>query len=186
VEGSLGTSRSALLSRRDKGQVVQLKLPERWTNITNLRIEVPSDACMYKYSFSSVGIRDKTNSKTKYVPPEIASKSEMRCQNGKYLETVVFETTSVASKRGSRNKSSPQSVFSFRSPRSSMDQSSYSGSSRRSSGLSSEDKGGSKRELKYAPKKAPPTTMSRLNMFLQSCIMSPNVLYDSLDLMSYE
>ncbi|QDZ18138.1 hypothetical protein HOP50_01g06410 [Chloropicon primus] len=175
---SLGSETSTLLEKRSKGQLLALRLPERYTNIASLRISAPSDMCMEKYSF--VGTRAALKAKAVAKPePHIIRAEEVVCQHGRYLQTVYEVTSAECIAKSKSTKHSPQSVL----------------VSIRSSGTSSTSSSGRFEGFHPTTAKAPAPAETRtkqkkqkkkksgfglLSSFLNQCIMSGGDEEDAL------
>ena len=132
LEQSLGARKSTLLEKRERRQLMSLNLPERYTNVSSMRVSAPSDMCMEKYSFAGTRAYLKDQLIQASEDLHVIEAKEKVCQHGRYLETVhrVSRGNEVtAMTRGKSTKSSPQSVLHA------MDMSGSDTSSRASSGL---------------------------------------------------
>jgi len=113
AEESLDCGKSGLLKKRERKQLALLNLPERYTNVSSMRVSAPSDMCMEKYSFAGARASLKTSDLASEELHVIEAKEKV-CQHGRYLETVyhVNKGEEAANLPKSKStKSSPQSVL---------------------------------------------------------------------------
>jgi hypothetical protein len=141
VEESLDCGESDLLGKRERKQLALLNLPERYTNVSSMRVSAPSDMCMEKYSFAGVRALTLIKADSNLGACDGASElmhvieaKEKVCQHGRYLETVYHVDKGDNLRKGRNSiKSSPQSVLMHHT----IDMSSSSGSEKSSSNNSS-------------------------------------------------